>query len=305
MKKTPKQSKKITCLLKQKVSSQIRYLLKKHPNTEWSGVGFYKKLNEDKYGWATKWELVAFYPIDLGSGAATEFSGEDQVDLIKKAYKKNPSLKECYKGIIHSHHGLSGGAYFSSVDRDHMKENANKCGYPSLVVAHLETGSPFAFSFSWIDQMNKVHYTAENEGGIEIEYDTYKPSGLFKDCVKSLDKQEKETKNNVVVSNYLHNTYGVQGRLFNNVVSRPKQVVTSVETVANRNDDMIDGYKNDIDDEKYQKLLKEFREADEDFFATKYDDPKYEDKRQLAVQKESELDSYCIEKGYNAEMGWL
>ena len=68
---------KIQCRLKVSIYKQIQHLLNLYPKTEWSGVAFYDKLNEDKHGWCTKWELVAFYPIDLGSTSATEFSGEE------------------------------------------------------------------------------------------------------------------------------------------------------------------------------------------------------------------------------------
>ena len=285
---------KIQCKLKLSIYKKIKYLISLYKNTEWSGVAFYDKIEPDKYGWTTKWELVAFYPIDLGSGAATEFSGEDQIEMIKRAYQFNPKLKECYKGLIHSHHTLSGGAFFSSTDRGHMEENANQVGYPSLVVADDSTGSPFAFSFSWIDQLGKIHWTEEDEGCISLDYRNYKPSGLFEECLSSLAKQKKE----VVTSVSYYN--GRQGSLFNSGMYNRHAIYN-----ADINK-FTDDYDDSIKDKKYQTLLKLFRKADTLYHDSHIShDPHFEKKRQNAVNTEAKLDAYCLEKGYNQEMGWL
>tara|TARA_R110002050_G_scaffold200407_1_gene335272 strand:- start:665 stop:1510 length:846 start_codon:yes stop_codon:yes gene_type:complete len=281
--------------LKTSIYKKIKHLLSLYPKTEWSGVAFYNKLNEDTYGWATKWELVAFYPIDLGSTAATEFSGEEVLNMTQKAYDKNPKLKECYKGLIHSHHTLSGGAFFSGTDRNQMEECANVVGYPSLVVANDSTGSPFAFSVSWLDQLGKIHWTEESEGCVTLNYTNYKPSGLFEECLDSLKKQESVIKNSSLT--YFN---GKQGSLFNN------GMYNRVGLYQPHTNQFNDDYKDNIKDKKYQKLLKKFRKADNLFFDSHVtDDLSYNKKKEDAVNAEAELDAYCIEKGYNQEMGWL
>ena len=67
----------ITLILKNSIYNQIQHLLELYPKTEWSGVAFYNKIEPDERGWTNDWELEAFFPLDLGSTAATEFSGED------------------------------------------------------------------------------------------------------------------------------------------------------------------------------------------------------------------------------------
>ena len=286
----------ISCRLKISIYKKIKYLLKEYPSTEWSGVAFYDKINPNKHGWATQWELVAFYPVDLGSSAATEFSGEDHVNMVHKAYAKNPKLKQCYKGLIHSHHNLGGGAFFSGTDRGHMEENANQCGYPSLVVADDKTGSPFAFSFSWKDQMGKIHWTEEEKGYVRIDYTGYKPSGLFEECLDSLEKQKKQAVIHPPVITY----NGRQGSLFNTGMY---QRVSSYKPSTN---EWIDDYDDSIKDKKYQKLLKAFRKADAMFYDSNLiEDLDFDKKKQKAVDAEAELDTYCREKGYNQEMGWM
>ena len=285
---------KVVCKLTLSIYKKIKHLISLYPKTEWSGVAFYNKIDPDKYGWTTNWELVAFYPIDLGSSAATEFSGEDQIEMIQKAYTKNPKLKECYKGLIHSHHTLGGGAFFSGTDRGHMEENANQVGYPSLVVADDSTGSPFAFSFSWVDQLGKIHWTEEDDGCVKLDYTSYKPSGLFQDCLESLKKQEKKVTTSLTYFN------GRQGSLFNT------GTYNRMGMYQPATNDWTDDYKDDIKDKKYQKLLEAFRKADEVFFNSNYsNDPGYDKKKQNAVDAESKLDAYCLQKGYNQELGWL
>ena len=286
---------KVVCKLTLSIYKKIKHLLSLYKTTEWSGVAFYNKIEPDKHGWTTNWELVAFYPIDLGSSAATEFSGEDQIEMIQKAYTKNPKLKECYKGLIHSHHTLSGGAFFSSTDRGHMEENANQVGYPSLVVAADSTGSPFAFSFSWIDQLGKIHWTEEEDGCVKLDYKSYKPSGLFEECLNSLEKQKKEK-----ATTSLTYFNGRQGSLFN---TGTYNRMSMYQPATN---EWTDDYRDDIKDKKYQKLLKAFRKADEVFFNSNFhNDPEFEKKKQKAVDAESKLDAYCLAKGYNQELGWI
>ena len=177
-----------------------------------------------------------------------------------------------------------------------MEENANQCGYPSLVVAEDSTGSPFAFSFSWLDQLGKVHWTEEEQGIVSLDYSSYKPSGLFEECLESLEKQKKESAANSNVITY----NGRQGSLFNTGLYQ------RVSTYKPATNEWADDYDDSIEDKKYQKLLKRFRKADTKFNDSHiYQDPKYEVKRQIAVDTEAKLDAYCRQKGYNQEMGWM
>ena len=283
----------IQCRLNISIYKQIQHLLDLYPKTEWSGVGFYKKLNEDKHGWCTEWELVAFYPIDLGSAAATEFDGEDQLEMIQKAYKENPKLRECYKGLIHSHHTLSGGAFFSGTDREHMEECANTVGYPSLVVAHESTKSPFAFSFSWLDTFQKVHWTKEEAGCVYIDYEDCKPQGLFKKCLSSLKKQEEEKpKTNLVY----YSATGMRGQtaLFNESFRSNNHTHGAL-----RQSDIYEYYDPDIEDDKYQELLTKYNKLEKAWMDVRVGAPNWEKIQGKAIQAEKELDDYCIKNNLN------
>ena len=279
--------KKVQCRLKISIYKQIQHLLNLYPKTEWSGVGFYSKLNEDKHGWCTEWELVGFYPIDLGSTAATEFDGEDQLKMIQKAYKENPKLRECYKGLIHSHHTLGGGAFFSGTDRDHMKECANTVGYPSLVVAHESTKSPFAFSFSWLDSFQKVHWTKEKNGYVTIDYDECKPVGLFKKCLNSLEKQEKEQ---VKVMPTYYSRTGLMGQT----------AMFDERTVVNPSLKSKPKLKGSLQKE-YDKLYLAYEKTSEEWFKVQYGSPRFELVEQQAIDAEAALDSFCNKNDINVD----
>ena len=269
---------KTTCKLKTSIYNKVKHLLGLYPKTEWSGLGFYKKIEPDKLGWTNEWELVDFFPIDLGSSAATEFSGEQEMDMMDKVYKSNPKLKECYRGLIHSHHSLGGGAFFSGTDRNHMKECANKVGYPSLVVAHDSTGSPWAFSWSYIDQLGAIHWTEEDDGLVIIDCGDIKPEGLFKECLESLATQEKA---NVTVQSL--KPLGWQGNLFG---YQPQTTISSTYP-----------YPAKINDKKlnklYQKLLFNFEKAEDDWQIVEPSDANFEQVKQKSVDTEAKLDNFC------------
>ncbi len=292
---------KIQLKLTHSIYKQIQHLLGLYPKTEWSGVGFYKKLETNKRNWTTKWELITFFPLDLGSTAATEFSGEDEIKFLDKAYKKFPELRECYRGLIHSHHSLGGGAFFSRTDEEHLEECANQVGYPSLVVALQETGSPFAFAVSWEDQFGKINMTKAKDARIIIDVPDYKPISLFKDCIESLKKQEKEAK---TVKTY--NGFGVNM----GYLRHPKQIGlfqnNMHKVVEEKHKSEIFEYDDNIKDRKYQKLLNAYKIAEENWMSATVGSPNYELIEQSAIDTEMELDNYCIEKGFNQEEGgWL
>lgn len=79
------------------VEEKIRYLIRKFPTTEWSGVLFYTyegTFEEDNM-------LITcqdIFPMDLGSAGWTEFNMSSDV----AAYMgRNPDLFECQLGVVH------------------------------------------------------------------------------------------------------------------------------------------------------------------------------------------------------------
>ena len=86
----------------EKVEEKIRYLIRKYPHTEWSGVLFYKHSGTFENG---DLEIICedIYPMDLGTSGWTEFKMNEDV----AAYMAdNIDLFECETGLIHSHHSM-------------------------------------------------------------------------------------------------------------------------------------------------------------------------------------------------------
>lgn len=113
----------------EKVEEKIRYLIRKYPHTEWSGILFYKHSGtfEDNN---LKIICEDIYPMDLGTSGWTEFKMNEDV----AAYMAdNIDLFECETGLIHSHHSL--GAFFSGQDTHTLQAEGNDTNcFVSLIV---------------------------------------------------------------------------------------------------------------------------------------------------------------------------
>ena len=89
-------------LVPAKVEAKIRYLIRKYPNTEWSGILFFTY-----DGTFENNDLVItcqdIYPMDLGTSGWTEFKMSEEVAGYMA---ENIELFECKLGLVHSHHSL-------------------------------------------------------------------------------------------------------------------------------------------------------------------------------------------------------
>lgn len=111
------------------VEEKIRYLIRKFPYTEWSGVLFYTHQGsfEDN-------NLVIIckdiFPMDLGTSGWTEFRMSEDVAAYMA---ENIELFDCETGLVHSHH--QHGAYFSGQDMKMVQQEGNDTNcFVSLVV---------------------------------------------------------------------------------------------------------------------------------------------------------------------------
>lgn len=123
------QSSTFKLIVPENVEAKIRYLLRKYPSTEWSGVLFY-----DYRGTFENNDLILtcrdLYPMDLGNATFTEFKmNEDVASYIAQ----NIELFDCELGLIHSHHAMS--TFFSGTDIHTLRDEGNdrNC-FVSLIV---------------------------------------------------------------------------------------------------------------------------------------------------------------------------
>ena len=131
------------------IQNKINYLLSRFKKVEWSGPAWYSidKVDEDNF--PVEVSLQYFKPIHLGHGTETELDGDAMGKLLPKIYKRFPDLKDCFLGLIHSHHTM--GAFLSGTDKDTAKDQAVKDGiFFSTVVA--SSGEPFDCCLTYKDQ---------------------------------------------------------------------------------------------------------------------------------------------------------
>lgn len=112
-----------------KVEEKIRYLIRKFPSTEWSGVLFYKHTGNFEDG-TLELYCEDIYPMDLGSSTFTDFKMDENVIGY---VAENIELFNCETGILHSHHTM--GAFFSGTDLDTLRSEGNDTNcFLSLIV---------------------------------------------------------------------------------------------------------------------------------------------------------------------------
>ena len=116
-------------IVPENVEEKIRYLLRKFPSTEWSGILFvtHKGTFENNDLVITSKDI---YPMDLGTAGWTEFKMNEDVAAYMA---ENIELFDCNIALIHSHHSM--GAFFSQQDNKMLQQEGNDTNcFVSLVV---------------------------------------------------------------------------------------------------------------------------------------------------------------------------
>jgi len=112
-----------------KVEEKIRYLIRKFPSTEWSGVLFYSHTGKFEDG-SLEIYCEDIYPMDLGTGTFTDFKMDESVVGY---IAENIDLFGCDMALVHSHHVL--GAFLSGTDLQTIRSEGNDTNcFVSLVV---------------------------------------------------------------------------------------------------------------------------------------------------------------------------
>ena len=158
-------------IVPENVEEKIRYLLRKFPSTEWSGVLFvtHEGSFEDN-------DLVItckdIYPMDLGNATFTEFTMNEDVAAYMS---ENTELFDCDLQLIHSHHQMS--TQPSGTDLNTLKEEGNERNcFVSLIVNNA--GKYYAAITRKIQTKSEVtvkklgtSYEFFGDGSKEVEHD--------------------------------------------------------------------------------------------------------------------------------------
>ena len=121
-------------IVPQDVEEKIRYLLRKFPSTEWSGVLFITHEGSFETN-----DLVItckdIYPMDLGNATFTEFKMNEDVAAYMA---QNIELFDCEISLVHSHHQMSTNP--SGTDLNTLREEGNERNcFVSLIVNNAGT----------------------------------------------------------------------------------------------------------------------------------------------------------------------
>ena len=116
-------------IVPENVEEKIRYLIRKFPHTEWSGILFYNHTG----GFETNDLVITcqdIFPMDLGTSGWTEFKMTPDVSSY---IAQNIELFDCDMGLCHSHHTM--GAFFSGQDTSTLQAEGNETNcFVSLIV---------------------------------------------------------------------------------------------------------------------------------------------------------------------------
>lgn len=118
----------------EKVEEKIRYLLRKFPRTEWSGVLF-----TTHTGSFEKEDLVItcedIYPMDLGDATFTQFTMSEDVAAYMA---ENIELFDCDLQLCHSHHVMQTTPSGTDIQTLREEGNERNC-FVSLIVNNAGT----------------------------------------------------------------------------------------------------------------------------------------------------------------------
>jgi len=143
------------------VKDQIKYLCAKIPNNEWSGALFYDVKGSIKDPENFSIELKEIFPMDIGSGAHTEYSPDEELATFmmdNPEFLPKPDGTGMKMGHIHSHNTM--GVFFSAEDDSELNDNSSNHNYYLSVVTNnkLEFAIKIAFR-------GKVSVSGSDENG--------------------------------------------------------------------------------------------------------------------------------------------
>lgn len=200
------------------VESKIRFLCRNIPNTEWSGVLFYKVEGsfEDKSLVIT---CVDIFQMDEGSATYTEFNMSPEVCTY---ICNHPELtqSDVYQGLIHSHAGFN--AFFSGTDISTLQAEGNDMNhfvslivnnagkYTAAITRKIKKVKTVIENYSYNtwegkEAIGKATYTLEEEC-IEYYYlDIAKAVNNFENEMSQRLKEIRESKKKANVSAFFNN----------------------------------------------------------------------------------------------------
>ncbi len=152
----------------QKVLNQIKWLCKKIPKVEWSGILFYSIEGSIKDPENMVIILQEILPMQKGTATFTEYAFDERVVEFMMENEESENWKI---GHIHSHNTMN--VYFSGTDWSELEDNApNHNFYVSLIVNNF---MDFCAKTCFIAETEKSNFTARDENGHKYTYAEKEP----------------------------------------------------------------------------------------------------------------------------------
>ena len=129
-----KKSSTYKLIIPEHVEEKIRYLLRKFPSTEWSGVLFTSHIGSFENN---DLEITCqdIYPMDLGNATFTQFQMSEDVASYMA---DNIELFDCDIELVHSHHQMSTSPSNTDLSTLRTEGNDRNC-FVSLIVNNAGT----------------------------------------------------------------------------------------------------------------------------------------------------------------------
>lgn len=139
---------------------RVRFLCKKCPDLEWSGVLFYEVEGSIRQPEQLKITLKDLLLMDIGTKGQTSFEWTEEITM----YIMDNDLEDCIMGHIHSHNTMP--VFFSGTDNEELEDNTpNHNMYLSVIVNNMgDIMGKLAF------MAKPTSFASKDENGEEYEY---------------------------------------------------------------------------------------------------------------------------------------
>lgn len=179
-----KQQNLFDLIIGETLENKIRFLCKKSPNLEWSGVLFYDVINGD-YDKDLKIKAVDVLPLNQGSGAETSYTECPEI----MTYQIENNLMDCKTGLIHSHHNMQ--TFFSGTDLNTLEsEGKEKVHFLSLIINNAGIyNAAFTKKVKYTGKLKEINTTFNNKQTV-VERDYIREEVLYMNANISFEKKE-------------------------------------------------------------------------------------------------------------------
>ena len=194
----------IKVIMPDDILNKIKYLCKKIPKVEWSGILLYSTKGSIKNPTCMEIVLEDIIPMDKGDSTYTEYKFNEQTestidDKMVDYFNKNPiALEKSWKiGQIHSHNIMD--VFFSGTDIDELNDNIDSHDfYLSLIVNNYMDFCAKVAIKSKLKSVVNNYFEGKDENGVSYEVHK-KTRNINKEVLVIYDCEMISSKEEIIV----------------------------------------------------------------------------------------------------------